>query len=436
MKVLLVGTALLLSVAQETPQGRVAVQAPKGVDAAQFGKLELPNRWIVYRQSVTKHKALVFNWVLFLESRKDFELLEAIAVFEGFQQLFQKGKPGEVLYRLDAPQWMRVALWNIRQPDSHSMKAATSPLENNPRRFLGWARKFRDVKRLGGAKLIEKLAAHGATDPGDALPPLDPQTIILPFLDAPRKLATLAPTAKFEKNTRYRFQVLRAIKAVSVIAKFDEPYRGKLLRLTRHADAEVRRAAMLEFSEFPAGKVPWSELLVMSRNTALADADRQAATLAASYSNHPDVYLEVHKILRDPKHPGFDAILGRAYALSDGYMSRVLAKLPRKGLPETRRSRVSQLEKALRQAEIQRNSSNSGQSASTLLYRAAWAVHREDEQSDALLYWTRTHVKQRMAKPAFVQMMRRLEANPGTDGIPRFLHAWVRDEARRILDGK
>lgn len=435
MKLLLTSALILLLAPQESREDFAKRKAPKGIDAAAFARLDRAHRWVTYRNSVSTDAALIATWIAFLEAQKDFETLESIAIYEGFHALFQKGKPGEILVRHNAPQWMRVALWNLKQADSHSVEAARSPLEESPDRFMGWAKKYPAVKRLGGAKLMKTHAAVQPFDPGNQLPPLDPQMVILPFLDAPRRLPVLTADTTFQKTQRYRFQVLRAIKAISVAATFGEPYRGKLLRLTRHADAEVRRAAMLEFTEFPAAQVPFAELLSMARNETPEDADRQAALLAASYSRHPEVYLVLHELLQKPKHPGFHALVQRMYALSDGYTLQILRSLPRKALPESTRSLVAQLEKVQRQAENQRRNSRSGAAASVLLHRAAWAVQRKSPQKDALLKWTRAHVQHRLTDAKFRKALAGVPGSLPGSSIPKSLHAWIEAETARLLRG-
>lgn len=427
MKIFVAITALLLL----APQNQDELPVPKGVELKTWKNLGLENRWVTFRHSVDTEKGLIQNWLRFLDARDDFELLELIAIYGGYQAIFQKGNPGEVLYRRDAPQWMRVALWNLRQRDTHSVEAATGPLDKHPGRFMGWAKKFRAVKRLNGAKLMKKHEGAAPVDPGDQLPPLDPQTVILPFLDAPRQLPTLTPAGVFDKGKRYRFQVLRAIRAVSVAGQFAEPYRGKLMRLTRHADPVVRRAAMLEFSEFPSASIPFSELLTMAGKKDLLAEDRKAALLAASYSNHPEVYLQLHAVLLDPEHPGFDAVVQRMYAQGGGYTLEIIHKLSPDGIPKTRRASIDRLAQTLA-----KRPKNVGTTAGLLLHRASWATFKGDAQAEALVTWTRAHMRLRLSKPEFRASVRKFVQSLESGAIPKSLHGWIRAEAKRILDPK
>ncbi|MCB9872389.1 MAG: hypothetical protein H6837_21220 [Planctomycetes bacterium] len=321
-----VGALDALAIAN-TPQQTVA-PAPQGVDPTRWARFDQHSKWVVYRQSMTSGRATPEQWVAFLDSRDDLATLEQMAIYEGFQQVFNRGKPGEVLYRRDANTWMRVALWNLGQSDSHGAQMAEKPLEQNPRRFLGWAKKFKEVAQLGGKQLIAKLSAqHGPDDPGDQLRPLDPQVVILPYLDAPNELPELRPGARYEPRTRYLHEVLRAIGAIPIAAVFDPPYRGKLLRLTRHPNARVRHRAILAFSRFPAAKVPHRELLALVDDSSAPAEDRGLAMLAATYSTHPDVYLRIHEVLSEPKHPGLAAVLSRVGALGDAWTEDVLGRL-------------------------------------------------------------------------------------------------------------
>lgn len=425
------GLFLLPIAAQDVP-------VPRGVDVATWKKLDLEGRWVLYRQTVREQKEATAVWVAFLEKRRDFELLEYLAIYEGFQQLFTKGQPGEALYRLDAPQWMRVALWNINQRDTHNVQASTSPLQKHPGRFVGWAKKHPEVKRLGGKALLDKLSGVTAEDPGEQLPPLDPTTVILPFLDAPKKLAILEVDARFDRRKRYQHQVLRAVRAVSVAAVFGEPYRGKLLRLTRHPDLAVRRAAMLEFSQFPKAQVPHAELLALAKDPKGAPQDRRIALLAASYSDHPSVYLHLHAALRDPKDPGHGAAVDRMGAFGDGYTEHVLRTMSRDALSHAQGQRLIGAELALKRRLLpkQPHQPPAIPNAGLLLARAGWAEKTKDPQAEALVNYTRKYLG-RIAKLQQVRAaLQQIVADPGKSGVPATLHDRVREAARKLLRGR
>ena len=426
---------LLLAFHQgKIPKGKI----PKGIDLERFGTFDVESRWLTYRDSVTTHRVPVADWVTFLEARRDFELLEWLAVYEGSQQLYGEGNPGEVLLRLQTPHWMRVALWNINQRDSHAREASVSPLEKHLGKYRDWARRFPEVKRLGGAALLEKAEDVVAEDASDQLRPLDPQTVILPFLDAPRQLPVLQPGTAFDKRKRYVHLVLRAIRAVSVAAVFGEPYRTKLLSLTRHANAEVRRTAMLEFSEFPKAGVPWSELLSIAKNGELPREDRRVALLAASFANHPAVYLFLHEVLRDPSHPGFEVSLSRTPGTGDGFTASVLKNLRRAGLPESLRTRIHRVETTLHtRLHPKRQVPPLRATPAVLLYRAAWAVWQKDRQGDELVAWTHRRLRSaRRDLPDVAAKLRNLTVDAGAEGIPVDLQGWVRATAKAVLRDK
>ena len=105
------------SVAQE-------LAVPRGVPT-DWDARDLEGRWVAYRAAVeVGDEALQATWYTWLGARREFELLEWMALYEP-RQGSQKVSPLTVLHDVDAPHWLRAAVWiGPRHSDSHQRDKA------------------------------------------------------------------------------------------------------------------------------------------------------------------------------------------------------------------------------------------------------------------------------------------------------------------------
>jgi hypothetical protein len=325
---------------------------PKPVPFApeQWRAMELESRWVAYSRDTQEDRATRRAlWVTFLSEANDFEMLEWLAIYDQDPRVgWSTPTPLAALARADAPQWIRVAAWFapgalaradllsarrverdapvfVRAPDSHNADEGAKLLADNPHLFLAWFDAWPGGPNAGIRWLADRLREEAA--PADSaaryLPPIDPATAILAWLDAPPEPPRLEPDARPDPRRRYVHQVVRAIRGLVGGGIVDPLYLAKLVRLCEHADAEVRREAFLAFTALPARAIPWRRLRALSDDP---DADREFAQLAASYGDHPQVFLDLLSRLDQPDHPAWPVALSRLAELGSGFTRDILTE--------------------------------------------------------------------------------------------------------------
>lgn len=275
---------------------------------------DLEGRWVAYRADMAANErdsTRKQRWVDALGSRGDHELLEWIAIFEGW------GLAGGKLAALDAPQWMRVAVWNLRSLDSHDLGGARKALEQNGPRVRGWFDKYPVLQRGRGASLYEGLRRFEPGDPGDQLPPLDEMQVLMPYLDPGPVLQEFGDRLRAEPGVRYVHQVVRSLRALPVWGEIEPLHARKVFALVRHPHAIIRAEAFAAFTRMPGHVVPWRELEPLTRTG--SEADRRLALLAWSYGDHPRVFLELHVRAMDPEEELWEVALSRLRDVGTGF---------------------------------------------------------------------------------------------------------------------
>jgi hypothetical protein len=256
---------------------------------ADWHERDLEGRWVVYRadrDANARDEKRLEQWARALRQRKEFEFLEWIAIHEGWREA------GGALAAADAPQWMRTALWNVANLDSHDRDGAKKALLAAGGRARGWFEKYPSARAGRGELVLPALAKVEPVDPGDQLPPLDGAMVFLPYLDGGR-LAEFGDRKTAEKGVRYVHQVVRALGSLTVWGEIEPPHVGKVVRLMRHERPEVFMAAAAVLTKLPGHLLPLDDLWRMTQE---GDAPaRQRAMLAFSYGTHPRVFFALHR---------------------------------------------------------------------------------------------------------------------------------------------
>lgn len=291
---------------------------------AEWGSRHLESRWVTYRADIERHAAdkdRKAKWVRWLGERADFEMLEWMAVYEGWDEA------GAELCRRESSRWIRAALWNLASSDTHDTGAARKALQADAGRVLAWARRYPISRRgddvEGFFLALERVAKP--TDAGDSLPPLDDAAILLSYFDVPRDLAELGPGDQVEVGRRYLHQVVRALRGARTRAAFIAPHVGKIAALLQHPHAAVRAEAAAALSRLPGDLIPYERLLRIA-NEGDDSALRRLATLALSYATHPAAIFAMHDIAADPGHPGAEAARQRLCEIGDAFTTAWMAR--------------------------------------------------------------------------------------------------------------
>lgn len=298
----------------------LAAQAakPAGLDpgdSALFAARPLEARWLLYRADLDAHPAEKNRkayWVAWLGARRDFELLEMIAIYEGW------ALAGKELHIQGAPQWLRVAVWNLASADSHDLGAVQKLLADEAPLVLGWFARYPAARRgkLAEALLAQLEATAEPGDPGDQLPPLDDAATLFAYLDVPRELATATPEEPGKPGSRSLHQVVRALHGLRARSEHVGPHLGKVIRLLEHPHGTVRGEAANALTRLPGNMLPPEPLLALTKPPH-GDSTRNLATFALAYATHPAAFFALHDVAADAAHPGRAAALSRLAEWAD-----------------------------------------------------------------------------------------------------------------------
>lgn len=328
-----------------------------------WAQRDLEGRWVAYQRDLDGHQADAERrqkWATALVAAGEFEFLEWIATYGGWTPA------GSALAKAGAPQWMRVALWNLRAADSHNRDTARDALLKQPGAARAWFEKYPLAQRRG-AELYGKLREFAAGDAGAQLPPLDGMAHLMRFLDVPAQLAEFGDRLRAERGVVYRHQVVRALQALPIWNELEPQHLAKVVALTRHPDAELRRQTYLAITALPPVLVPWQALWPATQQGA-AD-ERRLALLACSYSPHPRVWFELHRIATDAGAVTRDVACSRIGDVGDGYSLELLQRLlaPRPG-DEVLQRALQRLRTAIGRQPFD------AETAKAPLLRALWAT--------------------------------------------------------------
>lgn len=321
---------------------------------------------------------------------EDYEFLEFLATYDDYAGFWLIGNG---LADRRNPRWVRCSVWRVVEQFGSGSAAQNTLQKTDPGKVRGWLEKYPEVNRgmvkeiydgIAGEEL--GLAPIAAEDPGDLLPPLDPDEV-LKHLVAAETLAEFGDRKRAEKGVVYRHQVLRAIQGLLNGRVFDPKRVDQLLALAAHGDAEIQRAALLAFTRFDPERIPFRRLLAMAERDGDLQEMREAALLAFSYSNHPKVFHELHDIALDTRNDLWEAAMSRLRDLGDDFTLQVLEPV-RKELSDGRLLDIyKRLERDLQARDFDEEDAQY-LNVLGILRQAAWREGEEDEFDRRLVEWT------------------------------------------------
>ncbi len=281
-----------------------------------WAERDLEGKWVAYRAAVTDSANpanTTAAWALSLGAAEEFELLEQIALYEGWRHV------GKQLVQRKAPQWVRAAIWNLGAYDSHDKDSANQVLLQHGPEVLAWFAAHPQAAVDKAATLRDKLReqkiAPAATT--SQLPPLEPLPFLVPQLDPPALLAEFGDRRRAEPGVRYLHQVQRALGAVIVHGEADDLIVRKVMSLTRHQHPDLRRSAFATLGRLPGGVVPYAELLEVVDDAQADDEQRRRAAMALSFSAHPLAFFRVDALAREWDHPANAIAINRLAEIGD-----------------------------------------------------------------------------------------------------------------------
>jgi hypothetical protein len=318
----LVLLTMLAALVAASPQASAA-PPQEGAERRAWDALDFEAKWLRYRGDAGSHAP----WVKFLGAAKEFELLEWIALTK------REDVALEELLRLDAPHWIRCAVWRLDSEDSHSVGGAAKGLieENHPALVLDWFNRHPEAVKGGAKVVVKQLREHQPPlvpeSSGSYLPPLDPE-VVLKSLKPPATVFDHAAQRKRAADDVYVHQVLRALDSWELSTLKGPAWTSRVLALLRHGHPEVRRGAALACSAFPPDEIPVATLDAIADSETEAPAVRAAAVVATSYVPGPERYLRLHDLAQRPTHAGWSAAVSRLADRGDEFSLILLEALP------------------------------------------------------------------------------------------------------------
>jgi len=409
------------------------------VDLAEWEARDREGRWMLLKRSVEEAPSDKWKaWVAFLAARKEFELLEWLAIYE--PGTFRNLGVGEALMKADAPAWVRVAIWTVDTTDSHTVESAEKRvLLERPGYSLAWLEKYpfaiQGVKGIHEELLKIKVPRE---DVSRALPPLEPREVFA-HLDAPGDVEDFGERKRAEPGKVYVHQVLRAIEGLVRKKTRDEVSLEKLFLLTKHPNVAIRRQAFLAYTHFPSELIPHEPFLAVVHENKELLAMRQAALLAASYSLHPEVSLTLLDLALQPQHPAWRAAVSRLGDVGDEIALQFLDDLAAADIAAGDvpflRTETKRLRDRVKQQET-RGHFLTANSLRRRLERAAWADLGCHLLEGRLVSRTLESVRQHVKDPKVLAELEKLRTSyvPQWTDKTRFssLQARVREYAARI----
>lgn len=373
---------------------------------ADWADRDVEGKWMHYHRDCAanpKDADRKANWGKLLGARREFELLELLAIHEGWRHF------GGALARADAPQTFRVAVWNLGGFDSHNSDTARQTLVSRSPEVLQWLDRHPDAEKGKARALRALLAGAPARGPLAQLPPLDPIQVLVPMLDAPAQLAEFGDRRRAEPKVHYVHQVLRALDGVLVHGEVDAQLVPKVLALVRHREASVRTAAFTTLTGLPGDLVPDQRLLAIADGGDDA-AIRRQATVALSFATHPRAHYALLAIATAVGHPGAEAARQRLVELGDASTAALLEDLLPTAAP-AQQAALKDLATAVRE-QLAKTEWKDPTRLRSWLERAAWLQHIGDPRADRVGAALVDGMRARLDAAALAALQPRLEAAP------------------------
>lgn len=310
-------------------------QSSPPISDNEWDKRDLEGKWVQLSTAIDKDPWSISGWVDFLVQKREFELLEWMAIY--IPDLFKSHGVGEALIKANAPQWIRVSAWHNNGPPNlgHGLQQATSNmLHSSPGETEHWLAKHKDELDNWEISLQTVYATlkKDKFEPKDSSkyhPPLQPKSVF-EHLTATQALADFGERMTAEEGVTYRHQVIRAINGVPVSGRRTPELLKTVRGLTVHKDEGIRIAALLSHTYLLPKASPnerFVDFVSMADDGSESQSVREAALMAFSYHRHPSVMLKLHQVATDPKHGAWNAAISRLGDIGHPWSEGLLRKL-------------------------------------------------------------------------------------------------------------
>ncbi|MCA9037268.1 MAG: hypothetical protein KDA91_19165 [Planctomycetaceae bacterium] len=364
--------------------------AREPVSRSEWNARDMEGRWALIANQVAQDSSTAGIWVEYLKQEKEFQLLEWMAIY--IPDAFKSYGAGAALYELDAPQWIRVAAWHCNTAPylGHGEQAAQSLLTAKPGLAEDWlARHKENIDVWSGAIdayykqfKSDKLARQ---DSSKYLPPLQPANVFA-HLNSTDPVVDFGHRKTAVTGELYRHQFIREINGVPVSGRHNSDLRQSLRKLIRHADTNVRIAAILAHSYFLPSVTEMDRLqdfVTVIDSQEEEAAVREAALVAYSYHGHPQTILKLCQVAQDPDHPAWSGAVSRIGDIGGKFPLKVITSLEPEDLSE-QQSKILADSVARIQERVSSRKIPSARSVARLIQLAVFAEQTGDRNSSLI----------------------------------------------------
>ena len=363
------------------------------VTDADWNLLDAEGKWVLLSRQIASEPAMIRTWVPFLKQKKEFQLLEWMAIY--IPDAFKSHGVADALVAGNAPQWIRVVVWHSTGPVSfgHGEQVATSHLSAAPGIAEHWLTSHKSTVPVWEGLLTQtydglKQDKFPPVDSSDYLPPLQTSEVFA-HLAVSEDVADFADRRKAEPGAVYKHQIIREIDGVVVSGLRNTELLRQVRQLTHHSDIDIRQAAFLAHSYIlpqTASTERQDDIVATVDNAAEPARIREAALLALSYHNHPSVLLKLHQVAADPNHPAWKAAVSRLGDTGRGFSNSLLQSVQRKTLTSEQSALLADSLKRLIERES-RSHSVANWDMSRRISLAVFAGLSGDPNADAIRKW-------------------------------------------------
>lgn len=309
------------------------------VSEEEWNVRDVEGKWVLLSKDIANDPTKIKAWVEFLQRKKEFQLLEWMAIY--IPDAFKSHGVGRGLAADNAPQWIRVATWHSTGPATfgHGEQMATTLLKSSPGIVKHWLTTHKEKIDLWEGDLSQTAKwleqdKFPPVDASDYLPPLQVSDLFV-HLTPGKDLTDFAERRNAEPGVVYKHQVIREIHGVFISGRRDAELLRQVRQLTKHPDNQIRHAAFLAHSYLlpqTSGAERQDDFGAVVDDPNEPAIIREAALLGFSYHRHPCVLLKLHAVAADLQHPAWNAAVSRLGDIGQGFSISLLQQLHEKNL--------------------------------------------------------------------------------------------------------
>ncbi|MBL8814461.1 MAG: hypothetical protein JNL58_00415 [Planctomyces sp.] len=350
------------------------------VSDIEWNARDLEAKWVFLSTQIASEPAKISAWVDFLKQKKEFQLLEWMAIY--VPDAFKSHGVADALKSSDSPQWIRVVAWHTTGPFylGHGEQQATSLLTSAPGVAEHWLDTHKEkIEPWEGmiSQIYEGFKSDDVPpmDSGKYLPPL--QVVdVFSHLAKSGSVVDFADRKQAQPEAVYVHQIVREINGVAVSGRRNPELLNHVRQLTAHSNETIRQTAFLAHT-YILPSTPslerFDDFARVADDSKESAGIRESALMAFSYHNHPGVLLKLHQVASDTKHPAWNAAVSRIGDIGRGFSISRLKELQKATLTTDQ----SKLLNDSLQRLIERESAQRGVASWDMARRIVLAVYAQ-----------------------------------------------------------